>query len=81
MTPGCEAEAEAEAICFFVKQFIDAEHNKVDQETPWSGQEGQAGAENDMDQRDGCFFRSLSPQWKVGHTGLTPILRTVPSRC
>lgn len=29
MTPGCEAEAEAEAICFFVKQFIDAEHNKM----------------------------------------------------
>ncbi|XP_028740769.1 fatty acid synthase [Peromyscus leucopus] len=29
MTPGCEAEAEAEAICFFIKQFTDAEHNKV----------------------------------------------------
>ncbi|KAM6175935.1 fatty acid synthase [Erethizon dorsatum] len=29
MTPGCEAEAEAEAICFFVQQFTDAEHNRV----------------------------------------------------
>ncbi|ERE67869.1 fatty acid synthase [Cricetulus griseus] len=29
MTPGCEAEAEAEAICYFIKQFTDAEHNKV----------------------------------------------------
>lgn len=29
MTPGCEAEAEAEAICFFIKQFVDAEHSKV----------------------------------------------------
>nr|XP_045015104.1 fatty acid synthase-like isoform X2 [Jaculus jaculus]XP_045015105.1 fatty acid synthase-like isoform X2 [Jaculus jaculus] len=29
MTPGCEAEAEAEAICYFIKQFIDAEHKKV----------------------------------------------------
>ncbi|MCQ7632684.1 SDR family NAD(P)-dependent oxidoreductase, partial [Salmonella enterica] len=29
MTPGCEAEAEAEAICFFIKQFTDAEHSKV----------------------------------------------------
>lgn len=43
MTPGCEAEAEAEAICFFVKQFIDAEHNKVGQETPQIGQESKAG--------------------------------------
>lgn len=39
MTPGCEAEAEAEAICFFIKQFTDAEHNKVGKETPQSGQE------------------------------------------
>lgn len=31
MTPGCEAEAEAEAICFFVQQFTDAEHNRVGQ--------------------------------------------------
>ncbi|XP_027811303.2 fatty acid synthase [Marmota flaviventris] len=29
MTPGCEAEAEAEAMCFFVQQFTDAEHSKV----------------------------------------------------
>lgn len=29
LTPGCEAEAEAEAICFFIKQFVDAEHSKV----------------------------------------------------
>lgn len=29
MTPGCEAEAEAEALCFFIKQFVDAEHSKV----------------------------------------------------
>ncbi|XP_003464876.2 fatty acid synthase [Cavia porcellus] len=29
MTPGCEAEAEAEAICFFVQQFTDAEHNRM----------------------------------------------------
>lgn len=33
MTPGCEAEAEAAAICFFVQQFTqqftEAEHNRV----------------------------------------------------
>ncbi|XP_045425730.1 fatty acid synthase [Lemur catta] len=29
LTPGCEAEAEAEAICFFVQQFMDAEHDRV----------------------------------------------------
>ncbi|XP_042639485.1 fatty acid synthase [Orycteropus afer afer] len=29
MTPGCEAEAEAEAICFFVQQFTDVEHSRV----------------------------------------------------
>uniref|UniRef100_G1RUY3 Fatty acid synthase n=1 Tax=Nomascus leucogenys TaxID=61853 RepID=G1RUY3_NOMLE len=29
LTPGCEAEAETEAICFFVQQFTDMEHNKV----------------------------------------------------
>ncbi|XP_054986055.1 fatty acid synthase [Sorex araneus] len=29
MTSGCEAEAEAEALCFFIQQFTDAEHNKV----------------------------------------------------
>nr|XP_025855761.1 fatty acid synthase [Vulpes vulpes] len=29
MTPGCEAEAEAEAMCFFVQQFTDMEHDKV----------------------------------------------------
>lgn len=39
MTPGCEAEAEAEAICFFIKQFVDAEHSKVGLWTPLRGQE------------------------------------------
>jgi fatty acid synthase len=34
MTPGCEAEAEAEALCFFIKQFLDVEHSKVCLETP-----------------------------------------------
>lgn len=29
MTPGCEAEAETEAICFFVQQFTDMEHSRV----------------------------------------------------
>uniref|UniRef100_A0A250Y8F2 Fatty acid synthase n=1 Tax=Castor canadensis TaxID=51338 RepID=A0A250Y8F2_CASCN len=29
MTSGCEAEAEAEAICFFVQQFTDVEHSRV----------------------------------------------------
>ncbi|XP_008826418.1 fatty acid synthase [Nannospalax galili] len=29
MTPGCEAEAEAEAICFFIRQFTDAEYSQV----------------------------------------------------
>lgn len=29
MTPGSEAEAEAEAICFFVQQFMDAEHGRL----------------------------------------------------
>ncbi|XP_071066957.1 fatty acid synthase isoform X2 [Dasypus novemcinctus] len=29
MAGGCEAEAEAEAMCFFVQQFTDAEHGKV----------------------------------------------------
>ncbi|XP_039332582.1 fatty acid synthase [Saimiri boliviensis] len=29
LTPGCEAEAETEAICFFVQQFTDAEHSRV----------------------------------------------------
>lgn len=41
MTPGCEAEAEAEALCFFIKQFVDAEHSKVGLEIPQRGQEGQ----------------------------------------
>lgn len=31
MTSGCEAEAEAEAICFFVQQFTDVEHSRVSQ--------------------------------------------------
>lgn len=29
MTPGCEAEAETEALCFFVQQFMESEHDKV----------------------------------------------------
>lgn len=29
LTPGCEGEAEATAMCFFVQQFTDAEHNRV----------------------------------------------------
>ncbi|XP_066093790.1 fatty acid synthase [Saccopteryx bilineata] len=29
MTPGCEGEAESEAMCFFVQQFTDAEHGRV----------------------------------------------------
>ncbi|XP_042524650.1 fatty acid synthase [Dipodomys spectabilis] len=29
MTLGCEAEAEAEALCFFVQQFIDADHKTL----------------------------------------------------
>ncbi|KAI5764340.1 FASN protein [Gulo gulo luscus] len=29
MTLGCEAEAEAEAMCFFVQQFVDVEHDRV----------------------------------------------------
>ncbi|XP_060027688.1 fatty acid synthase [Erinaceus europaeus] len=29
MTPGCEAEAETEALCFFVQQFTESEHDKV----------------------------------------------------
>uniref|UniRef100_A0A4X2LHQ6 Fatty acid synthase n=1 Tax=Vombatus ursinus TaxID=29139 RepID=A0A4X2LHQ6_VOMUR len=29
LTPGCEAEAETEAMCAFVQQFTDAEYNKV----------------------------------------------------
>lgn len=80
MTPGCEAEAEAEAICFFAKQFIDAEHNKVGQEIPAVGRKGRLELRMTWTREMGCFFRSLSPQWKAGHTGPTPILRTVPSR-
>lgn len=34
MTPGCEAEAEAEAMCFFVQQFTDAEHGRVSLQIP-----------------------------------------------
>ncbi|XP_023507490.1 fatty acid synthase isoform X2 [Equus przewalskii] len=29
LTPGCEAEAETEAMCFFIQQFTDAEHSRV----------------------------------------------------
>ncbi|XP_036124153.1 fatty acid synthase [Molossus molossus] len=29
LTPGCEAEAETAALCFFVQQFTDAEHSRV----------------------------------------------------
>ncbi|KAM4844089.1 fatty acid synthase [Thomomys bottae] len=29
MTPGCEAEAESEAVCFFTQQFIDADHKTL----------------------------------------------------
>ncbi|XP_023584963.1 fatty acid synthase [Trichechus manatus latirostris] len=29
LTPGCEAEAETEAMCFFVQQFTDMEHSRV----------------------------------------------------
>ncbi|XP_016070948.1 PREDICTED: fatty acid synthase [Miniopterus natalensis] len=29
LTPGCEGEAETEAMCFFVQQFTDAEHSRV----------------------------------------------------
>uniref|UniRef100_A0A673VNW4 Fatty acid synthase n=1 Tax=Suricata suricatta TaxID=37032 RepID=A0A673VNW4_SURSU len=29
LTTGCEAEAEAEAMCFFMQQFTDIEHNRV----------------------------------------------------
>lgn len=34
LTPGCEAEAETEALCFFVQQFTGAEHSRVG---PWAG--------------------------------------------
>lgn len=62
MTPGCEAEAEAEAICYFIKQFTDAEHNKVGEETPRVGRKGKAAAENwslctfDVDKGDGVLL-------------------------
>ncbi|XP_004432939.1 PREDICTED: fatty acid synthase isoform X2 [Ceratotherium simum simum] len=29
LTPGCEAEAETEAMCFFTQQFTDTEHSRV----------------------------------------------------
>uniref|UniRef100_F1N647 Fatty acid synthase n=1 Tax=Bos taurus TaxID=9913 RepID=F1N647_BOVIN len=29
LNPGCEAEAEAEAMCFFMQQFTEAEHSRV----------------------------------------------------
>ncbi|XP_008574493.1 PREDICTED: fatty acid synthase [Galeopterus variegatus] len=29
LTPGCEAEVESEAMCFFVQQFTDMEHSRV----------------------------------------------------
>lgn len=29
MNPGCEAEAEAEAMCFFMRQFTEVEHSRV----------------------------------------------------
>ncbi|XP_077022384.1 fatty acid synthase [Tamandua tetradactyla] len=29
LTPGCEAEAETEAMSFFVRQFVDTEHSRV----------------------------------------------------
>ncbi|KAF6093695.1 fatty acid synthase [Phyllostomus discolor] len=49
LTPGCEAEAEAEAMCFFVQQFTDAEHGKVlEVLLPLSGLEERVAAAVDL---------------------------------
>ncbi|XP_054448917.1 fatty acid synthase [Pteronotus mesoamericanus] len=49
LTPGCEHEAETEAICFFVQQFTDTEHNKVlEVLLPLAGLEERVAAAVDM---------------------------------
>lgn len=49
LTPGCEAEAEAEAMCFFVQQFTDAEHSRVlDVLLPLKGLEERVAAAVDL---------------------------------
>lgn len=49
LTPGCEEEAEAEAMCFFVQQFTDAEHGKVlDVLLPLSGLEERVAVAVDL---------------------------------
>ncbi|XP_004639517.1 fatty acid synthase [Octodon degus] len=63
MTPGCEAEAEAEAICFFVQQFTDAEHNRVlEALLPLKGLEDRVAAAVDLitQSHQGLSRRELS---------------------
>lgn len=57
MTSGSEAEAEAEALCFFVQQFTDKERSKVSTGLgKW-----QCG-----DQRAGAASGSQCPAWPAG---------------
>nr|XP_031302754.1 fatty acid synthase-like [Camelus dromedarius] len=63
LTPGCEAEAEAEAMCFFVQQFTDVEHGRVlEALLPLGGLEERAAAavELIMQSHAGLDRRALS---------------------
>lgn len=87
MTPGCEAEAEAEAIYVFIKQFVDAEHSKVGLETPWRGQ-GRQGWEDwglcafKMDQGDlSASSETHLPREGRADCGPAPHAQNCFSRC
>ncbi|KAK2504120.1 hypothetical protein MC885_011188 [Smutsia gigantea] len=63
MTPGCEAEAETAAICFFVQQFTDVEHSRVlEALLPLKGLEERVAAAVDLisDSHTGLDRRELS---------------------
>uniref|UniRef100_A0A452SJH0 Fatty acid synthase n=1 Tax=Ursus americanus TaxID=9643 RepID=A0A452SJH0_URSAM len=63
MTRGCEAEAEAEAMCFFLQQFIDMEHDRVlEALLPLGGLEERVAAAVDLIKRShtGLDRRELS---------------------
>ncbi|KAK2119426.1 hypothetical protein P7K49_000812 [Saguinus oedipus] len=73
LTPGCKAEAETEATCFFVQQFTDAEHSRVlEMLLPLKGLEERVAATVDLitkshqglDRQELCFA-ALSFYYKL----------------
>ncbi|KAF5912949.1 hypothetical protein HPG69_012638 [Diceros bicornis minor] len=71
LTPGCEAEAETEAMCFFTQQFTDTEHSRVG---PWGA--GSKGFQTPHPQC-GAPTPGRGGDFSVGAPAQSPVLQVL----